>query len=61
MSMLRKYGPNVPEQTLKKLIGAFCELRNLADEGLLNYPYSSRELVNIIKHLEVYFLSIYYK
>jgi hypothetical protein len=51
--MLRKYGPNVPEQTLKKLVAAFGELRSLADQGLLNYPYSTRELVNIVRHVQV--------
>lgn len=53
MAMLRKYGPDVSEESLKKLSSAFGELRNLADQGLLNYPYSTRELVNVVKHLQV--------
>ncbi|XP_060665010.1 von Willebrand factor A domain-containing protein 8 [Drosophila nasuta] len=52
--LLQQYGPNVPVKTLRKLVNAFGELRNLADEGLLNYPYSTREVVNIVKHLEAY-------
>ncbi|XP_034490475.1 von Willebrand factor A domain-containing protein 8 [Drosophila innubila] len=52
--LLQQYGPNVPIKTLQKLVNAFGELRNLADEGLLNYPYSTREVVNIVKHLESY-------
>uniref|UniRef100_A0A914VNL8 Reverse transcriptase domain-containing protein n=1 Tax=Plectus sambesii TaxID=2011161 RepID=A0A914VNL8_9BILA len=52
LEMLRRYGPEVPEQTLKKLVAAFGELRSLADQGLLNYPYSTRELVNIVRHVQ---------
>ncbi|XP_067641687.1 von Willebrand factor A domain-containing protein 8 [Eurosta solidaginis] len=52
--LLQKYGPSVPKQTLHMLVNAFGELRAMADEGLLNYPYSTREVVNIVKHLEKY-------
>ena len=53
MSMLRQYGPDVPEHVLKKLVSAFGELRDMADQGLINYPYSTREVVNMVKHLQV--------
>ncbi|XP_064349192.1 von Willebrand factor A domain-containing protein 8 isoform X3 [Camelus dromedarius] len=52
LEMLRQYGPNVPKPTLQKLVAAFGELRNLADQGIINYPYSTREVVNIVKHLQ---------
>ncbi|KAB0341502.1 hypothetical protein FD754_018428, partial [Muntiacus muntjak] len=52
LKMLRQYGPNVPEPILQKLVAAFGELRNLADQGIINYPYSTREVVNIVKHLQ---------
>lgn len=52
--LLQKYGPSVPLKTLAMLVNAFGELRTMADEGLLNYPYSTREVVNIVKHLEKY-------
>uniref|UniRef100_H2YJD9 von Willebrand factor A domain-containing protein 8 n=1 Tax=Ciona savignyi TaxID=51511 RepID=H2YJD9_CIOSA len=52
LDMLRQYGANVPESSLKKLVAAFGELRDLADRGLISYPYSTREVVNIVKHLE---------
>lgn len=52
--LLQRYGPNVPVKVLRQLVNAFGELRSLADEGLLNYPYSTREVVNIVKHLERY-------
>ena len=53
MSMLRQYGPDVPESVLRKLVLAFGELRNMADQGLITYPYSTREVVNMVKHLQV--------
>ena len=53
IELLRKYGPDVPPKTIKKLVDIFGELRSMADQGLLNYPYSTREVVNIVKHLQV--------
>lgn len=52
MFLLRKYGPNVSEDLLAKLSSAFTDLRKLTDEGLISYPYSTRELVNIVLHLQ---------
>lgn len=54
MSMLQQYGPNVPRNVLEKLVNAFGELRSMADQGLISYPYSTREVVNIVKHMEKY-------
>lgn len=54
LEMLRQYGPNVPEPILQKLVAAFGELRSLADQGIISYPYSTREVVNIVKHLQVW-------
>ncbi|XP_069745676.1 von Willebrand factor A domain-containing protein 8 isoform X2 [Narcine bancroftii] len=52
LAMLRQYGPDVPEPVLQKLVSAFGELRNMADQGIITYPYSTREVVNIVKHLQ---------
>ena len=52
-SMLRQYGPSVPEELLLKLVNAFGELRSRADQGLISYPYSTREVVSVVKHLQV--------
>ncbi|XP_029645766.1 von Willebrand factor A domain-containing protein 8 [Octopus sinensis] len=52
IAMLQQYGPDVSNNILRKLVLAFGELRNLADQGLINYPYSTREVVNMIKHLQ---------
>ncbi|XP_045483883.1 von Willebrand factor A domain-containing protein 8 [Pieris rapae] len=54
LELLRSYGPNVPEDVMKKLVQAFALLRNMADQGQLTYPYSTRELVNIVRHLQKY-------
>ncbi len=58
LSMLRQYGPDVPDHVLRKLVAAFGELRDMADQGLINYPYSTREVVNMVKHLQVCSLPI---
>ncbi|XP_031417095.1 von Willebrand factor A domain-containing protein 8 isoform X2 [Clupea harengus] len=52
LAMLRQYGPDVPEAILQKLVAAFGELRAMADKGTITYPYSTREVVNIVKHLQ---------
>ncbi|MEQ2240977.1 hypothetical protein ILYODFUR_020674 [Ilyodon furcidens] len=52
LAMLKQYGPDVPEATLQKLVAAFGELRSMADQGTITYPYSTREVVNIVKHLQ---------
>ncbi|XP_067371715.1 von Willebrand factor A domain-containing protein 8 isoform X1 [Channa argus] len=52
LAMLKKYGPDVPDATLHKLVAAFGELRSMADQGTITYPYSTREVVNIVKHLQ---------
>ncbi|KAI9519069.1 hypothetical protein NQZ68_032124 [Dissostichus eleginoides] len=52
LAMLKQYGPDVPEATLQKLVSAFGDLRSMADQGTITYPYSTREVVNIVKHLQ---------
>ena len=51
--MLRQYGPDVPDSVLRKLVAAFAELRGMADDGLISYPYSTREVTNMVRHLQV--------
>ncbi|KFB42502.1 AGAP000545-PA-like protein [Anopheles sinensis] len=50
--LLRQYGPRVPMATIRQLVDAFAELRDMADAGTLHYPYSTREVVAIVRHLE---------
>uniref|UniRef100_A0A673I6E6 ATPase dynein-related AAA domain-containing protein n=1 Tax=Sinocyclocheilus rhinocerous TaxID=307959 RepID=A0A673I6E6_9TELE len=51
-AMLKQYGPDSPDAILQKLVAAFGELRAMADQGTITYPYSTREVVNIVKHLQ---------
>ena len=54
MALLKAYGPHVDEGILSRLISLFSDLRIMVDRGQLTYPYSLRELVNIVKHLEAF-------
>ena len=56
MAMLKAYAENglAKDSAIQKLIGAFDELRGLYEQGLLSYPYSIRELVNVVKHMDSY-------
>ncbi|XP_056637109.1 von Willebrand factor A domain-containing protein 8 isoform X2 [Diorhabda sublineata] len=50
--LLKRYGPDVYVDIIERLVGIFDDLRTMADRGLVNYPYSTREVVNIVKHLQ---------
>jgi len=52
IAMLRQYGPNVPVKTIERLGALFEDLRAASDSGLFPYPYSTREFVSVVKHLE---------
>lgn len=52
--LLKSYGPDVSSEVVSQVIAAFGELRELFDKNLVSYPYSTREAVNIIKHLQKY-------
>ena len=54
LNLLRNYAGDVPEAVLRKLVAAFTELRQCTEEGTLSYPYSTRELVNVVKHLNMF-------
>jgi MoxR-like ATPase len=51
VELLRSYGKEVPLEVLRQLVEVFNELRHLVLEGTFVYPYSTRELVAIVKHL----------
>lgn len=52
ISLLGKYGPNVDPTLVRQIASSFAELRLLSDAGDLLYPYSTREAVSVVKHLE---------
>ena len=53
VALLSQYAPDVSPELISRLVSAFAQLRDMADQGLVSYPYSTREVVNIVKHLQV--------
>jgi len=52
VALLRSTGPDVPEHRILQLSLLFAELRELVDAGKLAYPYSTRELVRLVAHMQ---------
>ncbi|KAJ3366076.1 hypothetical protein HDU91_002000 [Kappamyces sp. JEL0680] len=52
MALLSQLAPSVERKLLRRLVGAFNDLRKAFDNGLVSYPYSLRELINLVRHLE---------
>ncbi|CAL8113762.1 unnamed protein product [Orchesella dallaii] len=50
--LLKSYGPDVDDAVIRNLAACFSELRNLSDDGIISYPYSTREAVHVVKHLQ---------
>jgi von Willebrand factor A domain-containing protein 8 len=48
--ILKSYAPDLNEQSLLRLQRVFQDLRELEED--LSYPYSTRELVAVIRHLD---------
>ncbi|KAJ6453645.1 AAA domain-containing protein [Mycena vitilis] len=53
-TLLAQLAPEIDEDLILRLVGAFHDLRKGYDNGTLNYPYSLRELINLVKHLQAY-------
>ena len=53
-ALLASIAPRAPRAMLRRVAGLFAELRAHVAEGLLAYPYSTREAVSIARHLEAY-------
>ncbi len=49
--ILSSYGPNVSHETIHMLIDIWDELRETHQKGLMSYPFSVRESVAVVKHL----------
>ncbi|KAH9929971.1 AAA domain-containing protein [Amylocystis lapponica] len=52
--LLSQLAPDLGEDLILRLVAAFQDLRHAYDSGTLTYPYSLRELINIVRHLEAY-------
>ena len=54
LALLRALAPRADARVLAALVGAFGRLRALADAGELSYPYSTRELTRVARHLDAF-------
>ena len=54
MSLLRKYAPDIGNSLIRQIASSFDHLRGMADHGDISYPYSTREAVAVVKHLQAY-------
>lgn len=54
LTLLKRYGPSIPTPNLIRIQEVFNDLREMYDSGKLTYPYSTREIVNVVRHLEQY-------
>ena len=54
VQLLQSYAPSINEDLLTRLSASFDELRKLFENGDIAYPYSTREAVAVVKHLQRY-------
>ena len=52
--LLQNFAPKLERKKLEQLVDVFTELRQLSTDGIISYPYSLRELVSIVKHLNLF-------
>ncbi|KAA1472001.1 hypothetical protein DENSPDRAFT_859246 [Dentipellis sp. KUC8613] len=52
--LLSQLAPELDEDLIRRLVGAFHDLRKGYDDGSLTYPYSLRELIAIVRHMRAY-------
>ncbi|KAF7790654.1 hypothetical protein EIP86_001610 [Pleurotus ostreatoroseus] len=52
--LLSQLAPELSQDLLLRLVAAFQNLRRAHEAGALTYPYSLRELINLVRHLRAY-------
>ncbi|OBZ76548.1 von Willebrand factor A domain-containing protein 8 [Grifola frondosa] len=52
--LLSQLAPELSQDMILRLVAAFQDLRHAYDHGALTYPYSLRELINIVRHMQAY-------
>ncbi|EPQ51988.1 hypothetical protein GLOTRDRAFT_132574 [Gloeophyllum trabeum ATCC 11539] len=52
--LLSDLAPELEPEVLRRLVFAFQDLRRGYEDGSLTYPYSLRELINIVRHMRAY-------
>ncbi|KAI9029241.1 AAA domain-containing protein [Hyaloraphidium curvatum] len=54
LELLAQAAPGILKGRLRRLVSVFGELRQAFDDGLVSYPFSLRELINVVKHMQKY-------
>ncbi|KAJ3390092.1 hypothetical protein HDU80_011354 [Chytriomyces hyalinus] len=54
IELIREAEPAVDIPLSNKLVAVFGDLRKAFDEGSITYPYSLRELLNIVRHISAF-------
>ncbi|KAL3796256.1 hypothetical protein HJC23_008576 [Cyclotella cryptica] len=52
--VLKSYGPKVEVHLIEKIVETWEELRNAHKKGIISYPFSLREAVAVVKHLNAF-------
>ncbi|VEU39285.1 unnamed protein product [Pseudo-nitzschia multistriata] len=52
--LLSSYAPSLETSVIHAVASSFSDLRHLSDIGDIAYPYSTREAIAVVKHLEKY-------
>jgi von Willebrand factor A domain-containing protein 8 len=50
--ILKRYGPQVSDNIIDTLIDIWQDLREAHEKGVMAYPFSVREAVSVVKHLD---------
>ncbi|KJA23810.1 hypothetical protein HYPSUDRAFT_137004 [Hypholoma sublateritium FD-334 SS-4] len=53
-NLIGQLAPELDKDLVLRLVGAFHDLRKGYEHGILNYPYSLRELINLVRHMKAY-------
>ncbi|KDR77148.1 hypothetical protein GALMADRAFT_246376 [Galerina marginata CBS 339.88] len=53
-NLIGQLAPDLDKDLILRLVGAFHDLRKGYENGVLNYPYSLRELINLVRHMKAY-------
>jgi len=54
LQLVRSITNHVSEVVLSSLVSLFSDLRLAVEEGRLQYPYSTRELLAVVRHIDQY-------
>ncbi|KAJ4500247.1 AAA domain-containing protein [Lentinula lateritia] len=52
--LLQQLAPDMDEDMILRFVGAFADLRKEYEMGKVGYPYSLRELINLVRHIRAY-------